>query len=154
MSQLLRLKQQLSVRSDKEVAEALGLSARAFHGRKERGSFPKEELLALKQRAPQLDVDYVLYGTTAVERAGNTERLLDFVKLATDTVVSLDLPIDDQRALQLLLFGIATKNAVMVRDELQRLRSEGSSAVPQVFQQEVGQAVGRELSNKERGSKK
>ncbi|MGO1073205.1 helix-turn-helix domain-containing protein [Lysobacter sp. CA199] len=154
MSQLLRLKQQLSVRSDKEVAELLGLSARAFHGRKERGAFPKEELLVLKQRMPQLDVDYVLYGTTAAERLGNTERLLDFVKLATDTVTTLDLPVEDQRSLQLVLFAIATKNSAMVRDELARLRAEGEASASQVFNERVGQAAGRDITNHGKGKKK
>lgn len=60
----LRLKQQLAVAQDKEVAHLLGLSPRAWAGRKQSGSFPEKELRALAQQRPELgiDVDYVLTG--------------------------------------------------------------------------------------------
>lgn len=60
----LRLKQQLKVTEDKQVAEALGLSGNAWTMRKRRGSFPEKELRALAQRRPDLgvDVEYVLTG--------------------------------------------------------------------------------------------
>lgn len=61
---LLRLKEQLRVHNDKEVAEALGMTPTAFNSRKGRGSFPEDKLLALKARRPELglDIDYVLTG--------------------------------------------------------------------------------------------
>lgn len=60
----LRLKQQLQVKTDKEVAEALGLSAVAWVGRKKRDNFPEVELYALAAKRPelQIDVEYVLTG--------------------------------------------------------------------------------------------
>lgn len=59
---LLRLKTQLLVQTDKEVAEALGLSIKAFTARKMRNSFPVDKLLALKVSRPELNVDYVISG--------------------------------------------------------------------------------------------
>jgi len=61
---LLRLKEQLGVQSDKEVAELLGLSVKAFTARKARASFPRDKLLALKASRPELLIDdvYILTG--------------------------------------------------------------------------------------------
>lgn len=61
---LLRLKERLCVQTDKEVAELLGLSVKAFTARKMRGSFPKDKLLALKANHPELYIDdaYILTG--------------------------------------------------------------------------------------------
>ena len=61
----LRLKQQLKVTEDKAVASALGMSARAWSGRKERSSFPDKELLALIAKRPDLGLDYD-YITTGI----------------------------------------------------------------------------------------
>lgn len=60
----LRLKQQLGMDMDKDVADVLGLSKRAWAGRKAKNSFPEKELRALAQRRPELgiDVEYVLTG--------------------------------------------------------------------------------------------
>jgi hypothetical protein len=62
----LRLKQQLGVSYDKQVAKALSLSESAWKKRKERGIFPEKELWALAAQQPDLnlDVDYVLTGIT------------------------------------------------------------------------------------------
>ncbi len=67
----LRLKQQLKVTEDRQVAEALGLSARAWAGRKKRGSFPEKELWVLIAQRPdlKLDVGYVLNGIKDSEAA-------------------------------------------------------------------------------------
>ena len=74
----LRLKQELRVKADKDVAGALGLSPVAWVGRKKRGKFPEVELRALAQQRPELaiDVEYVLTGgrlsdheREAIERA-------------------------------------------------------------------------------------
>lgn len=60
----LRLKQQLHITQDKDVASALGLSAQSWAGRKKREKFPEKELRALAQQRPDLgvDVEFVLTG--------------------------------------------------------------------------------------------
>jgi hypothetical protein len=60
----LRLKQQLKVTEDKQVAEMLGMSGNAWTMRKRRRSFPEVELYALAARRPELkiNVEYVLTG--------------------------------------------------------------------------------------------
>ena len=61
---LVRLKHQLRVSKDGEVAAALGLSKTAFSERKKRGSFPEAELRTLAREKPELglDPDLVLFG--------------------------------------------------------------------------------------------
>jgi len=60
----LRLKQVLGVTLDRDAAAALGLSPRAWAGRKKTGLFPETELYALMAKRPDLDIDvtYVLTG--------------------------------------------------------------------------------------------
>jgi hypothetical protein len=60
----LRLKQQLGVKTAKDVANALGLGEKAFSARKRRGAFPFTEVYALAAKHPELDldVDYILTG--------------------------------------------------------------------------------------------
>lgn len=60
----LRLKQELLLNQDKEIADVLGLTPRAWAGRKERSAFPEKELLALTALRPdlKLDVNYILKG--------------------------------------------------------------------------------------------
>lgn len=70
-SMLLRLKGQLGVQTDKEVAEVLGLSVKAFTARKMRGAFPTDKLMALKAVMPKLNADYVLSGTAAALMLGD-----------------------------------------------------------------------------------
>jgi hypothetical protein len=66
----LRLKQQLKVTEDKQVAQALGLTGNAWTMRKRRGSFPEKELYALAAKRPELglDVDLVLTGISSSAR--------------------------------------------------------------------------------------
>lgn len=59
---LLRLKEELGVRTDKEVAAALGMDVSAFNKRKARGSFPEEKLLQLREARPDMNFTYVLTG--------------------------------------------------------------------------------------------
>ncbi|MFZ1418230.1 MAG: transcriptional regulator [Burkholderiaceae bacterium] len=61
---LSRLKEQLGLHTDKDVASALGLQAKAFNARKRRGAFPDSEVLTLKHQKPELnlDVDYIFTG--------------------------------------------------------------------------------------------
>lgn len=67
---LVRLKHQLRVSKDGEVAAALGLSKTAFSERKKRGSFPEAELRTLAREKPELgiDPDQVLFGVDATVR--------------------------------------------------------------------------------------
>jgi len=62
VQRLLRLKLQLKVTKDKQVAEALGLSEKAFAIRKCRNAFPEKDLRVLAQQRPELglDVAYIL----------------------------------------------------------------------------------------------
>lgn len=64
---LLRLKGQLNVSTNKAIADMLGMTYGAFNARGQRGSFPVEKLLLLNEREPglQLDVEYILKGTSA-----------------------------------------------------------------------------------------
>lgn len=65
----LRLKQQLKVTENKQVAEALGMTGNAWTMRKRRGAFPDVEVRALAQQRPELeiDVEYVLTGASLSE---------------------------------------------------------------------------------------
>lgn len=75
----LRLKQQMNCNQDKEVAAALGLSPRAFSGRKKRGTFPKTKLYELVAKKPELsiDVQYILTGSnTRPAKANANTRLV------------------------------------------------------------------------------
>ena len=63
----LRLKQQLKVQSDKEVAEAIGMTPAAWNNRKKRDSFPTKEVFALAAQRPELglDPDWIVSGSTS-----------------------------------------------------------------------------------------
>ena len=62
----LRLKQELRVKADKDVAGALGLSPVAWVGRKKRGKFPEVELRALAQQRPELAIDVLASGRSSI----------------------------------------------------------------------------------------
>lgn len=86
---LLRLKEETGLRADKEVAELLGMSDKAFHARKVRDAFPEAKLFELVQRRPQIDAAYVLTGmrlsSTERAKAGNAFRLVtDFPHASED----------------------------------------------------------------------
>jgi hypothetical protein len=68
---MARLKFELHVSKDGEVAAVLGLSKTAFAERKRRGSFPEKELYALAEKRPELhlDIDYVLTGIPSSSHA-------------------------------------------------------------------------------------
>jgi transcriptional regulator with XRE-family HTH domain len=74
----LRLKQQLNVMEDQEVARSLGLTKNAWAMRKKRGNFPDTELYALSARRPDLnlDVDYILNGDKSLMEI--IDRFLDY----------------------------------------------------------------------------
>ncbi len=64
-----RLKHELRVSKDQEVAALLGLSKTAFSERKKRGSFPEREVLELGKLRPDVDVNYVLTGIASSAQA-------------------------------------------------------------------------------------
>ena len=61
---LLRLKEELAVAEDQEVAQKLGMSKAAFSERKRRNSFPDDRVFALAKTEPglKLDATYVISG--------------------------------------------------------------------------------------------
>lgn len=83
---LLRLKEQLGVQVDKEVATLLGMTPTAFNARKKRDSFPEDKLLALAARRPELllDVSYVLTGRDHHKAAA--ERMATMAQVAARRV--------------------------------------------------------------------
>lgn len=103
----LRLKQQLQKTQDKEIAAMLGLSPRAWAGRKQSGSFPEKELRALAQQRPELgiDVEYVLTGASLT---GRQQQLLDAAAQATK---GANLSAADEAALQEHVKGARTAAA-------------------------------------------
>jgi hypothetical protein len=68
---LARLKHQLRVSKDQEVAALLGIGKTAFSERKKRGSFPEREVIALSAARPDLGIDvaYVLTGMPSATHA-------------------------------------------------------------------------------------
>lgn len=60
----LRLKQQLKVTEDKQVAEFFGISGSAWTKRRQRESFPIKEVFALAAQRPELglDPDWIVSG--------------------------------------------------------------------------------------------
>ena len=92
----LRLKQELRVKADKDVAGALGLSPVAWVGRKKRGKFPEVELRALAQQRPELaiDVEYVLTGGTLTQRERD--------HLESARAMTLQLPVEEAEKQRLL----------------------------------------------------
>lgn len=61
---LARLKAELGVNFESDVAKALGMSLEALCNRRRRGSFPEDDLRSLARHRPDLgiDVEYVLAG--------------------------------------------------------------------------------------------
>jgi hypothetical protein len=73
---LLRLKQEVKLTEDQEVAALLGLSKAAFADRKKRDAFPDEKLWALAQKRPDLKID-VLAVLTGISSKGHAQIALD-----------------------------------------------------------------------------
>lgn len=122
----LRLKQSTGAGSDRELAALLGMGEKTFGSRKMRGKFPTELVYVLAAKRPDLniDVDYVLTGQTRafLER-------IDALKQATDTAMSLQLPLDEQVFVRDLLFAIHQKDSefvhLLIESHVQR-RSGGT----------------------------
>jgi len=81
---LARLKHQLRVSKDQEVASLLGMGKTAFSERKKRGSFPEREVVALSASRPDLGIDvaYVLTGVPSSAHAamGNLKSASDMAQ--------------------------------------------------------------------------
>ena len=62
---LYRIKQELDLKQDKDVANFLGLEIKAFSARKARNSVPEDKLrlAAIAHPDMKIDVDYILTGT-------------------------------------------------------------------------------------------
>ena len=92
----LRLKQQLEMSQDRDIAKVLGMTPRAWAGRKKNESFPEIELYALAAKRPDLcvDVDYVLTGITGAPRG-----LLDAARARSDRASDAGLGFEQLRAL-------------------------------------------------------
>jgi transcriptional regulator with XRE-family HTH domain len=84
----LRLKQQLGMTQDQEVAKVLEMTPRAWAGRKKTESFPETEVLALSARRPDLglDVSYILKGKHASKMEG---RLLKAKKFLAEAMAGI-----------------------------------------------------------------
>ncbi|HET7300085.1 MAG TPA: helix-turn-helix domain-containing protein [Oleiagrimonas sp.] len=69
---LERLKEELHVREDREVATWLGMSKSAFSERKRRGAFPSDRLFQQAAKCPDssVDVNYVLSGKRITDVPG------------------------------------------------------------------------------------
>ncbi len=74
---VLRLKEQVRIKTDKDIAALLGMDVSAFNKRKKRNSFPERELLALAAARPDLnlDVDYILNGRATSMAFGTTKQI-------------------------------------------------------------------------------
>ncbi|MDO4247478.1 MAG: helix-turn-helix domain-containing protein [Neisseria sp.] len=72
---LYRIKQELDLKQDKDVADFLGLSEKAFSARKRRGSIPEDKLRAelLKRSDLNVDLHYILTGERKVEKTTNVD---------------------------------------------------------------------------------
>lgn len=73
---VLRLKEMVNVKTDKDIAGLLGMDVSAFNKRKKRNSFPERELLALAEARPELGIDthYVLTGQRLKDSAAESIR--------------------------------------------------------------------------------
>lgn len=72
---LLRLKNELSVETDNEVAELLGMTPAAFRTRKNRGTFPVHQLTEFVFSHPELNLnlDYLLDGERKIKNQDKLE---------------------------------------------------------------------------------
>ncbi|HRL94725.1 MAG TPA: helix-turn-helix domain-containing protein [Pseudomonas sp.] len=118
---LLRLKEQLGVETDKEVAELLGMSVKAFTARKARGAFPEDKLLALVALRPDLLIDpsYVLTGdylsvAQAKLAASHYSAARDTARLS-NVALTQHLTADEQELLALFRAAPLSRKAEAVR---------------------------------------
>jgi hypothetical protein len=128
---LLRLKSELKLQSDKEVAAWLGMTPTAFNARKARDAFPKEKLLAA-DGAALIDTAYVLTGTRSATHAA-----LGSVNAATQLATRLGLGAEGAAAMQ-QAFQLPTDEQVL----LTNYRKSTPEAKAKLLQQSVLLAAG------------
>ena len=139
-----RLKHELRVSKDGEVAAVLGLSKTAFSERKKRNSFPEKELKELAQKRPELAIDvlYVLTGEREYSAQETQDQFIDRMQAinATGRIVdALPLPDREREGLKLCLTGDAEKDGVSIAEALKggtsakiyQLESPNAPAVPE-----------------------
>lgn len=123
---LLRLKQQLGVTTDKEVAGALGLSKTAFAERKRRGVFPVEAVAVLAGRNSNIDVDYVLNGVSSRVAAELRDSILQVNEYAKAMLVAGG--VSEQESAYEVSDGLAGRSARLKRN-FESLDEQGKLAV-------------------------
>lgn len=115
---LLRLKEQLNVATDRDVAEKIGLGEKALNARKKRDSFPIKEVFALAAEQPELgiDPDWVVTGVSKhFETQDIAERhLVECYRLMTTT---------DKRALSRVASALSGVAAITGEEILKKLAS-------------------------------
>lgn len=117
-----RLKHELRVSKDGEVAAALGMSKTAFSERKKRGSFPEKELRALAAERPEIDVVYVLTGERDLRQVESQDQFAARMQAITATarlVDALPLPEREREGVKLCLMGDPVADAKVLADALQ-----------------------------------
>lgn len=117
-----RLKHELRVSKDGEVAVALGMSKTAFSERKKRGSFPEKELRALAAERPEIDVVYVLTGVRDLHQAESQDQFaarMQAINVTARLVDALPLPEREREGVKLCLMGDPVVDAKVLADALQ-----------------------------------
>lgn len=83
-ARLFRLKEELGVTEDQQVAHALGMTKAAFSYRKKAGNFPLEYVAKLVATSPHVDVHYVETGERTTDlwlrRAGGVAKAARFAR--------------------------------------------------------------------------
>lgn len=141
---LLRLKEQLGVSTDKEVAAILGLSPTAFNDRKKRGAFPEDKLLALVAIRPELNLDvaYILTGERAVVHA-----VMGAVRAANEIVDRLGgTKAERQARSDVLLSSVVQASRSNLSDEEQLVINRYRLASPETRNEVLRALLGGEVS--------
>lgn len=94
---LKRIKQELDLKKNKDVASFLGMEEKAFSIRKKRNSIPVEAVQAAAFKHPELKVDwsYILTGERAIPQQSETNtptlKISSFVDLSDEECELLDI---------------------------------------------------------------
>ena len=127
-----RLKHELRVSKDGEVAEILGLSKTAFSERKKRNSFPEKELKDIALKRPELGIDvlYVLTGEREYSRQETQDQFIDrmqAIKATGQIVDALPLSSTEREGLRLCLTGDAQTDAATIAEAFTRQKPQITS---------------------------
>lgn len=135
-----RLKHELRVSKDGEVAAALGMSKTAFSERKKRGSFPEKELRALAAERPEIDVVYVLTGERDLRQVESQDQFaarMQAINATARIVDALPLPEREREGVKLCLTGEPEQDARAISEALQAASlTQGSVRLTSVQGQE------------------